>query len=110
MHHHEHAGDVGDDDHGTVDLLQLVLDGVDPGGKVQLVVLQRRHGAHLGQLFGQQRLPVLGHVVAQAGNNEDGCAVVVGHVITLLRRWVGHRGEWNLVIQTVDVQGHVRFS
>ncbi|MNY63596.1 hypothetical protein D3C86_2005760 [compost metagenome] len=49
MHHHQHAGAVRDQDHRTVDLLQLTLDGLDPSGAAELVGFQGWHAAHLGQ-------------------------------------------------------------
>ncbi|CAD5377759.1 hypothetical protein OF001_U230011 [Pseudomonas sp. OF001] len=73
VRHHQHAGAVRYQDHRAVDLRQLALDRLDPRGAAELVGLQRRHRAHPGQAGLQQRLPVLGHMVAQAGNDQDGC-------------------------------------
>ena len=46
VHHHEHTGAVGHQDHRAVDLLQLMLDGLDPCRQAQLVLLQRRNAAN----------------------------------------------------------------
>ena len=72
MRRHDRAGAVRDDDHGAVDQRELALDRGDARGETQLVDLQRRHGAHARQPGGQQRLPVVGDMVAQARDDEDG--------------------------------------
>ncbi|MNZ84574.1 hypothetical protein D3C78_1033360 [compost metagenome] len=93
---HEYAGAVGDQDHRAVDGFQFALDGLDPRRQAQLVLHQWRHAAYLGQLRGQQGLPVFRHVVPQARDYEDGGAVVLVHVITLLRIAAGGLRDANI--------------
>ncbi|MNH18849.1 hypothetical protein D3C79_785700 [compost metagenome] len=74
MGHHQHPGAVRYQHYLAVDLLQHLLDGLDPGIAVQAVALQRWHRVHLGQARRQQGLPVFGNVLAQAGDDQDSCA------------------------------------
>ncbi|MNM74542.1 hypothetical protein D3C81_863060 [compost metagenome] len=70
--HHQYAGAVRHQQHLAFDLLDLALDGFDAGVAVEAVDLQRRHATDLGQAGLEQRLPVLGDVVAQAGDDQHG--------------------------------------
>jgi len=69
---HQYTGAVGHQDHLAVDAFKLALNGFDTGVQVEFVLGQWRHAANIGQALLEQGLPVLGHVVAQAGNHEDG--------------------------------------
>ena len=84
VRHHHHARAVGDEDHRPVDGAQRAIQRFDARGATELVLLQRRHGVDLRQLCRQQRLPVFRHVLAQAGDDEDGG--VGGHAVSFVKR------------------------
>ena len=59
---------VCDEDDGTLDRRERAIELRDPRGARELVALHARHGARVGELRLEQRLPVLRHVIAQAGH------------------------------------------
>jgi len=73
--HHAPAA-VRHENHRAVDGLGLALDRGDLGRAIELGAAHRRHCAHLAaperQVCSQQRLPVVVHVVAQPGDDQDG--------------------------------------
>ncbi|MNN39570.1 hypothetical protein D3C81_1536090 [compost metagenome] len=84
VRHHQYAGAVRHQDHRAIDLRQFALDRLDPGGTAELVGLQRRHRADLVQAGLQQCLPMLGDMVAQARDDQDGSGgLQFFHVSTL---------------------------
>jgi hypothetical protein len=67
-----HAGAMRDEDHGAIDLGQGFVQRGHACRAAQLVMLERLYRSGVGNLRLKQGLPVLGHVVAQAGNEQYG--------------------------------------
>ena len=71
---HDRAAAVRNENDGAVDRFQLVLDYSNALAAAQVPAAEQRHRAHLArrrELGCEQRLPVLGDVIAQAGNDQD---------------------------------------
>ncbi|MNG24315.1 hypothetical protein D3C84_1090310 [compost metagenome] len=73
MGHHQHTGAVGYQNHWPVDLFQLMLNGMNPGGAIELIGFKGRYAAHIAQAVLEQCLPMLGNMLAQTGHNQNGC-------------------------------------
>lgn len=69
-------GAVGDHDDRTGDVRQHFVQGGDLGAAAQPAARQRRDGPGVGDPVGENGLPVIRHVIAQSGNDDD-------------RRWCG---------------------
>ena len=83
MRHHDAAAAVRDDDHRLLGGGHLPLDGLDARRAIQVLAPHRRHAAHLRQARRQQCLPMLAHMVAQAGDDQYGGRICLGHRVFL---------------------------
>ena len=73
------AAAVGDQDNGSVDRLHSTFQLEHAAGQGEVVATQRFDAAHARQFGGQQRLPVIGDVIAQAGHDHNGGLPVIAH-------------------------------
>ena len=72
VRHHDAASAMRDDHDWTLNGGDLALDGLDTVGAVQVLSAHGWDRTHLGQAGRKQGLPMLAHVVAQAGDDKNG--------------------------------------
>ena len=72
--HHDAAPAVGDQQHRAVDGGYRFLQRTHAGAAIEVGAAHGRDAARLRQFLRQQGLPVLGHVVTQARDDQDGGA------------------------------------